>query len=268
MAAVTSAWPKTAALTLPNRLMRLFLLARVGAAACTPGATCHRLVTESQQPCGMKLDSTGRHAYLCCRQHMRSRHDGIRDHIAGFAREAGLHAVIEQKTTTQLRDGLPTVDLSGAPQPLEQDEAMSENPHGARWTRPLKTADVQIHASNGLDILIDVRVFAMNTGETVKDQMAQHERDKRTDYGLPKCMQDSVFEGVRPFVLELAGQLSEATLNMGLYLIRQRVERDILLTGARFSSAWRRASEAFWHPIAFTLARSRWSAECQCRGDA
>ena len=95
------------------------------------------------------------------------------------------------------------MDLSGAPQPLEQDN-VTENPHGARWTRPLKTADVQIHASNGLDILIDVRVFALNTGETVKNQMAQHERDKRTDYALPKCMQDSVFEGVRPFVLELA----------------------------------------------------------------
>ena len=261
-----NAWPRTPTLTLPNRLKRLYLLARAGAAACPTQATCQRLVNESQQQCGTKLDSTGRHAYLCCRQHMRSRHDGIRDHLASYARDAGLHAVIEQKTTAQLREDVGPVDLTGAPQPLEEAEEGAS--HGARWARPLKTADVQIHSSNGLDIYIDVRIFALNTGETVKAQISQHERDKRTDYGLPKCMQDSVFEGVRPFVLELAGQMSEATLSMGLYLIRQRVERDMLLTGARFSSAWRRACEALWHPIAFTLARSRWSAECQCRGDA
>ena len=266
MAAVSNAWPKSPALSQTNRLMRMYLLARVGAAASPANATCRRLVNESQQPCGMKLDSIGRHAYLCCRQHMRSRHDSVRDHIASFARDAGLHAVIEQKTSAQLRTDMEAVDLTSASQPLEEDR--EGNPHDARWTRPLKTADVQIHSSNGLDIYIDVRVFALTTGDTVKTQMVHHERGKRTDYGLPKCMQESVFEGVRPFVLELAGQVSEATLNMGFYLIHQRVERDMLLTGARFSSAWRRASEAFWHPIAFTLARSRWSAECQCRGDA
>ena len=102
---------------------------------------------------------------------------------------------------------METVDLTGAPQPLEEEE--EGPPHGARWARPLKTADVQIHSSNGLDIYIDVRVFALITGETVKAQMAHHERGKRTDYGLPKCMQESVFEGVRPFVLELARQVSE-----------------------------------------------------------
>ena len=46
--------------------------------------------------------TTGRHAYLCCRQHMRSRHDSIRDHIARYAKDAGLHSVIEQKTSAQL----------------------------------------------------------------------------------------------------------------------------------------------------------------------
>ena len=94
MAAVTNAWPKSSAMTLTDRLMRLYLPACVGAAASPAHATCKRLVSESQQLCGMKLDSTGRHAYLCCRQHMRSRHDGVRDHIASFARDAGLHAVI------------------------------------------------------------------------------------------------------------------------------------------------------------------------------
>ena len=158
------------------------------------------------------------------------------------------------------------MDLSGAQQTREEEG--EGNPLGARWSRPLKTADVQVHSGTELDIYIDVRIFAVNPGENVKAQLAHHERAKRTDYGLPKCMQQSVFEGVRPFVLELAGPISVAALRIGLYLIRQRAERDVLPNGARFSSAWTRASEAFWHPIASPLARSRWSAECQCRGDA
>ena len=68
-------------------------------------------------------------------------------------------------------------------------------------------------------------------GERLQQQVAHHQRGNRVNYGLPKAMQDSVYEGVRPFVIELAGCMGEAALHVGLFLIRQRADRDMVTSG-------------------------------------
>ena len=114
--AVLNAWPKNPALTFNSCLMRLYPKARLGAAACDEEGKCKHVLEATSVPCDSCLDKTGRHAYACCRQHMRFRHDSIRDHVAvaRYARETGLHSTIDQKTRSQLREEPEERDPTGA----------------------------------------------------------------------------------------------------------------------------------------------------------
>ena len=112
---------------------------------------------------------------------MRTRHDAIRDHLAAFARQAGLHAATEQRTSAEVR----------------QDEPPQES---TAWTRPVRTADVHVVDRAGHDLFADVRVYAMTPTDVPKQMMERQEAAKRHEYGLPPCTSSSPHDGVRPII--------------------------------------------------------------------
>eukprot|EP00971_Amphidinium_carterae_P210260 4171701-Amphidinium_carterae.1 len=68
----------------------------------------------------------------------------LRDHIAAFARSAGLYTQVEQLVDPQIAEGI-LPDTSQTPAP-------------ANGRRPVQRADIHIVDLTGTDIFLDVRV--------------------------------------------------------------------------------------------------------------
>eukprot|EP00971_Amphidinium_carterae_P176096 3490702-Amphidinium_carterae.1 len=115
--------------------------------------------------CSHALDQHGVHALACSKHLHTRRHNMIRDHIAAFARAAGLYTQVEQVVDPQLAECIgaaathPSDAPTAAPEPLSSAEQTHDRASDNRQgRRPVQCADVHIVDLTGADIFIDVRV--------------------------------------------------------------------------------------------------------------
>eukprot|EP00971_Amphidinium_carterae_P146474 2903193-Amphidinium_carterae.1 len=78
----------------------------------------------------------------------------IRDHIAAFARAAGLYTQVEQVVDPQLAESMGTVAQPATDAPITTSAADAAR----AGRRPVQRADVHIVDLTGADLFIDVRV--------------------------------------------------------------------------------------------------------------
>ena len=175
--ACMQAWPSSWKTSLTNQQMHRVYSRRLGHPVPGAPGLCQRILPQTGSACNAPMDVAGHHCHVCCRHLMRTRYDAIRDHIAAYARAAGLHAATEQRTSAE----------------LQQDELPdNEKP----WTRPARTADVHVVDRAGQDLYADVRVFSVTPMDTPRQMMERQETAKRHEYGLPPCTSSSPYDGV------------------------------------------------------------------------
>ena len=89
------ALPTTEATTIPDRAYRWGLQQRLGQDAPLTGQRCGKLLRGGTGPrCGAVMDAFGLHAARCARHTGLHRHKDVRDHLAQYARAAGVTATV------------------------------------------------------------------------------------------------------------------------------------------------------------------------------
>ena len=241
-AAWLRAWPTTTATTLDDAVWRWGVHQRLGIPAAKPGDLCQHCLPGAAGPCHHPLDSYGRHAAVCQQGAAIKRHNAIRDIIAQYGRQSGMHAQVEQRLGSEIRDELRA-------EQCEQAEP-------TRACRALRTADVHFLSAEACDVYLDIRCFMLPPEGRLAVQVHSHERAKCREYGCDVPIGMRVAEGLRPFVLESAGTAGPSASLVMQWLIRQRSERLRLLQGHTVLAAAKRASSELYEPLSCALLRA------------
>eukprot|EP00971_Amphidinium_carterae_P281517 5589046-Amphidinium_carterae.1 len=122
----------------------------------------------------------------------------IRDHIAAFARAAGLYTQVEQVVDPQLAENMGMVATSATAAPFTTPADASAR----SGRRPVQRADVHIVDLTGADLFIDVRVTHVPADCLPQQHLQQTATRKAAEYACT---------GVTPVIFSTDGGYDAGT---------------------------------------------------------
>ena len=182
------------------------------------------------------MDALGLHAARCARHTGLHRRDDVRDHLAQYARTAGVTATVEQN------------------RPMDEPGA-----------RPVHRADVYLIDQQAKEMWLDVRITTATLDIPVERALGEAEARKCQKYRQPRAHPSLLHQGVIPFILEQYGRPAPCARRIADYLIGRRTQH--IEHNKALDVAWsrREATQEFWEPISCLLVccTLRTFAECQ-----